>query len=409
MNQEIPKPLRKALARQTPGEVHPSPDVLTAFVERTLPPAEGEVVTHHLAQCTECREIVFLASNAAEDEVREKIERELVPAAAFARVAAVPAYETHAMLGMARAQTSRPRWTSRMRWAASVAAAVVLVSGGVVLQLTRAGSGHKPAPVTVASNRPSPAVSPVVPSVLPNAPTKNSQEASAKPPVPEALAKASPRPMMNMQTKKVPAETTAADKPGNKASDLLTFAPAAAPAAQAKASPATGGIAVLGLSHAAVPDVRQKSSLVESESEQKSDSGQSAQLQQRASASFGKSRASLYAMAPAPPLWRIGPNGQLERSLAPNQWTRALADQPITFRAVGVIGSQVWAGGNDGALFHSSDGGEHWTKVSLPANSNVGPGAIVSIHFDDPLHGVITSDAGTRWATTDGGVTWATQ
>src|ERR1035438_4424875 len=138
MNQEIPKPLRKALARQTPGEVHPSPDVLTAFVERTLPPAEGEVVTHHLAQCTECREIVFLASNAAEDEVRNKIERELVPAAASARVAAVPVYETHAMFGMARAHTPRPGWTSRMRWAASVAAAVALVSGGVVLQLTRA-------------------------------------------------------------------------------------------------------------------------------------------------------------------------------------------------------------------------------------------------------------------------------
>ena len=257
MNQEIPKPLRKALARQTSGDVHPSPDVLTAFVERTLPAAESEVVTHHLAQCTECREIVFLASNAAEDEVREKIERELMPAAAFARVAAVPAYETHAILGMARAETPRPRWTSRMRWAASVAAAVVLVSGGVVLQLTRAGSGHKPAPVTVASNRPTPAVSPVVPDVQPNAPTKNSQEASAKPPVPEALAKASPRPMMNMPTKKVPAETTAADKPGNRVSDLLTFAPAAAaPAAQAKAAPPTAGIAIGGLSNATVPSAR---------------------------------------------------------------------------------------------------------------------------------------------------------
>jgi hypothetical protein len=409
MNHEIPKPLRKALARQTPGEVHPSPDVLTAFVERTLPPAEGEVVTHHLAQCTKCREIVFLASNAAEDEVRDKIERELVPAAASDRVAAVPVSETHAMFGIARAQTPRPGRTSRMRWAASVAAAVVLVSGGVVLQLTRAGSGHKPAPVTVASNRPSPAASPVVPDVQPNAPTKNSQEASAKPPVPEALAKASPRPMMNMPTKKVPAETTSADKPANRASDLLTFAPAAPPPAQAKAAPATGGIAIGGLSHIAVPEVRLKSSLAESGSEQKGESGQPAQLQQRASASFGRSRASMYAMAAVPPLWRIGPTGQLERSLAPNQWTRALADQPITFRAVGVMGSEVWAGGNGGALFHSSDGGEHWTKVSLPANSNVGPGAIVSIHFDDPQHGVIASDAGTRWTTTDGGVTWLPQ
>ena len=80
MNQEIPKPLRNALARQAVGDVHPSPDVLTSFVERTLAAGESEVVTHHLAQCAECREIVFLASNAAEDEVGDG--RRLVAAAA---------------------------------------------------------------------------------------------------------------------------------------------------------------------------------------------------------------------------------------------------------------------------------------------------------------------------------------
>ncbi len=99
MNQEIPKPLRKALARQAVGDVHPSPDVLTSFLERTLSPVESEVVTHHLAQCTQCREIVFLASNAAEDEVRD--ERNLV-AAATGRVAAMPVY----------AATSTPRYGS---------------------------------------------------------------------------------------------------------------------------------------------------------------------------------------------------------------------------------------------------------------------------------------------------------
>src|SRR5664280_3386855 len=96
MNQEIPKPLRNALARQAVGEVHPSPDVLTSFLECTLPPVESEVVTHHLAQCTECREIVFLASDAAADDVR--VERELVAAGAVSRVAPMPVY----------AATSRP-------------------------------------------------------------------------------------------------------------------------------------------------------------------------------------------------------------------------------------------------------------------------------------------------------------
>ena len=135
MNQEIPKPLRNALARQAVGDVHPSPDVLTSFVERTLPPVESEVLSHHLAQCAECREIVFLASAAAEDEVRE--ERELVAAAAAGRVAPMPAYAASSRPAAARAEAPRPRWTNRMRWAMSVAAAVVLVSAGVVLQFSR--------------------------------------------------------------------------------------------------------------------------------------------------------------------------------------------------------------------------------------------------------------------------------
>src|SRR5664279_1126861 len=123
MNQEIPKPLRNALARQAVGDVHPSPDVLTAFMERTLPPVESEVVTHHLAQCAECREIVFLASEAAEDDVR--VERELVAAGAVSRVAAMPAHVAASLPAAARGETVRPKWATRMRWALSIAAAAL--------------------------------------------------------------------------------------------------------------------------------------------------------------------------------------------------------------------------------------------------------------------------------------------
>ena len=60
MSQKLPKPVRNALARQAGGEVHPSPDVLTSFMERTLPRDESDIVTDHLAQCADCREVVFL-------------------------------------------------------------------------------------------------------------------------------------------------------------------------------------------------------------------------------------------------------------------------------------------------------------------------------------------------------------
>src|ERR1019366_7366937 len=277
MNQKIPKPLRNALARQAVGDVHPSPDVLTSFVERTLAPVESEAVTHHLAQCAECREVVFLASNAAEDEVRDG--RELMATAAVGRVAAMPAYAATSRPDAARAEASRHRWTIRTRWAVLSAAAVVLVAAGLVVQYWRAASGYQTAPLTVASNRPAPAS----PQAQQSAAPPSSQEAAAKPAVPESLTKAAPHPMAAARAKKVPEATTIA---GN-ASDALS-APAAQPTARATTSPATAGAAVGGLSNAVVPEARPQRSYVESESAQKSETPQSLQLQQRAPVLFGK-------------------------------------------------------------------------------------------------------------------------
>jgi len=219
------------------------------------------------------------------------------------------------------------------------------------------------------------------------------------------FAETAPRPTPAVQAKKVPAQTTLA----RNAADQFPSAPAAQPVPRATASSATAGAAVGGLSSAAAPEGRPQRSYVESEAAQKSEAAQSLQLQQRAPVLFGKSGMAMKAVSAVRPQWRIGPSGHLERSMAANQWTRALDDQPTTFHAVAVIGNDVWAGGNGGTLFHSSDGGEHWSKVLLATNSNVENGAIVSIRFDDSQHGVVASDSGTRWATTNGGITWTTQ
>ena len=79
-----------------------------------------------------------------------------------------------------------------------------------------------------------------------------------------------------------------------------------------------------------------------------------------------------------------------------------LADQPTTFHVVSVVGNNVWAGGSSGTLFHSSDSGETWSKQPLAGET----GTIVSINFSDAAHGIITTDGGARWSTSDGGVTW---
>jgi photosystem II stability/assembly factor-like uncharacterized protein len=73
------------------------------------------------------------------------------------------------------------------------------------------------------------------------------------------------------------------------------------------------------------------------------------------------------------------------------------------------MGTEVWAGGSTGALFHSSDGGNHWTRVvPLFAGSTL-TGDVVTVEFSDPQHGKITTSTPEVWTTTDAGQTWQKQ
>ena len=105
------------------------------------------------------------------------------------------------------------------------------------------------------------------------------------------------------------------------------------------------------------------------------------------------------------PQWRVTTEGHLEHSV-PGGWMRVLANQTSGFRVVSVVGNDVWAGGDGGALFHSSDGGQHWNKVTLATPSGSDTGTIVSIQFDDLQHGVVVTESGSRYSTGDGGTTW---
>ncbi len=393
MNHEIPRPLRNALTRQAVGDVHPTPDVLTSFMERTLPPVENEVVTHHLAQCADCREIVFLAREATKDEVGS--ERELVAAASVRRVAAPRAYAEIPVLPDASADTSRSGSTSRMRWAMSIAAVALVVSGGLVLQYSRARNADKAAPITIASNHPT---APNQKSQEPANPA-NPQDTSPQPVVPQSIAKGTPPAPIAPRHTTVPTPSVE-----NRAKGFTPTAPTSNVNSPplAPSAPATPGAVVGGMENALAPAVRPQSSFAESEA------GQVLQLQQGAPVMFGKASMG-NALSEPMPQWRISPEGHLERSKAANQWARVLDDQPVTFRVVSVVANDVWAGGNSGTLFHSADRGRHWNKVSLAANSTRETGAIVSIRFEDSQRGVVTTDGGTRWTTTDGGLTWLTQ
>lgn len=97
----------------------------------------------------------------------------------------------------------------------------------------------------------------------------------------------------------------------------------------------------------------------------------------------------------------------LSKSSAPGRQkaTAASASTPV-FRAVSANGLEIWAGGSAGVLYHSSDGGQQWTRA-LPSASGVSlTGDIVGIAFTDPQHGKIETSTSELWTTADAGQTW---
>jgi hypothetical protein len=82
---------------------------------------------------------------------------------------------------------------------------------------------------------------------------------------------------------------------------------------------------------------------------------------------------------------------------------------PFTFRALAVAGSDVWVGGSGGALYRSSDAGNHWTRVVPYASGTALTGDVVSLQFSDAQHGKLSTSAGEIWTTADTGQTWQKQ
>ncbi len=109
----------------------------------------------------------------------------------------------------------------------------------------------------------------------------------------------------------------------------------------------------------------------------------------------------------ARPHWRINDIGQLERAFGVGSWQAVPMPDAAESKlhVVSVSGSEVWAGGENLRLDHSSDNGETWKSIKLPAKNGY-EHTITHIRFRSAQLGVIDSDDGTSWITTDGGRTW---
>ncbi len=107
------------------------------------------------------------------------------------------------------------------------------------------------------------------------------------------------------------------------------------------------------------------------------------------------------------PRWTLSSDGSLQRSRDSGRtWQAIPVSSNTIFRALAANGLNIWVGGAAGALFHSSDAGQHWTQVRPVVNGEALEGDIIGVEFTDTLHGKLTTSTEEIWITADAGQTW---
>lgn len=392
--QKIPQIVTERLKAGAAVSGHPDSDLLTAFGERSLPEPERTGVLSHLALCADCREIVALA---------------------------LPATESVATASVA---VRRPWFTwPAFRWG-FVTAGVALITIGIV-EFQR----HQPANSAALVGKQAKAESIATNLQIPAA-SQTSSPVPASASRPGASAKAT---TLAKKMNRVVAEgAIRAKQKSEKAPGLILGAPG-------------------------MVGVEAQNQAVSTKTSDKDIASQ--QLQSPAEQFFGDNAGPLTRAKPADiapsepaanrllasPRWSISAVGGLQRSLDKGKtWQNVYPDvsalpivpgtviggpvipaaqpdsmrgqgslktsaNPIFFRAVVAAGNEVWAGGSNAALFHSSDGGNRWTRV-LPSFSGTAlTGDVLSVEFPDPQHGTVTTSTPEIWTTSDGGQTWQRQ
>src|SRR5262249_32963562 len=107
--------------------------------------------------------------------------------------------------------------------------------------------------------------------------------------------------------------------------------------------------------------------------------------------------------------WKISPGGKLLRKKGQNDsWQEIELPSAPTVHSLASNNQDVWVGGSplsgqtSGALFHTTDGGEHWQRVDGPWT-----GDILALQAFGAQHtSVLVRTAGGEWQTQDAGVNW---
>jgi hypothetical protein len=355
--EKLPQSVLKQL-QGTPREAdsHPDPDLLTAFAEHSLPRQECATILNHLSQCRACRDILAIATSAAEVQVRSKA----LPGASFA---------------------PRPwlLWPA-FRWGAVAAGVLIVISVGILQY------GHRQ-------------TRQIASTALPNQTFLNSPSQPSVSPVP-----AEDKPVQSDGAGALKAPATRTDLrnapksgPGvgsNRESRAATPQTLAEPDAQTQLaqnqpiSPLSGQGINGDVVKAKNPIPSQPGAVLPAPPPH-----------------------SLRTVSPSNFRWAIN-RGVLQRSEDEGRnWQSVNPNQgsPTEFLAIAVNGLEVWVGGSAGSLYHSADAGTHWIAVTPSADGTSLTGNVIGIQFSDPQHGKITTSHSESWVTSDAGQSWLKQ
>ena len=433
---DVPKIVHDRLRASAPGGAHPDADVLTAFAEQALSGAEREGVVRHLSRCADCREAVALSIPPMETIVLPTDDRGGVPAAGTSGIGLRSWFV----------------WPN-LRWAAMAAAVVV----GVAVLTLGPGKQHqsmvdnanqqaeKATPSSDASAKPAAPLADqaVAPVAGTTAKPDNSLAREAR-----ASKMIAPQPLRAETRAATDSAAQFADKKradsleskGNFSYDATKLTPQA-PAA--RAASVSGGIVAseqpeqmigssqetavvngsAGVLQSAPMEDRLTARNVAAPPIEKAKPAAKEEAQLKAQAENDEAQKKLPgAMSASSQLivlqktrskqskdvaaqWSLT-QGRLQRSLdAGATWQIALQRQhPLL--SFGMRGSDVWAGGGAGTLFHSTDSGTTWTMVQPSTKSESLSSDIVAIEVRSPAEIVLSTSDNESWTTGDAGKTW---
>jgi hypothetical protein len=348
---------------------HPDADQLTAFMERSLSRAERTAVLEHLSQCSECRQVATFAEDpVALPAVKMRSSHSWRPVLAWSGMAA-GVLVVAALLFSSRAnqrkevaealpeqplaaQTSSAAVSSPTIHATATettrehgATAGPSATGLNGASSNRVGSNGPSSKKTANILQNPDATSDVARDSLPQAMQKIAAEKD------ESAHPASPEPIAGAISARRSAATVSANDAAPSASNMReSFAPS-------------------------VPNTAVPTSNVDDRY----------------------------------PRWTLDSDGTLLRSLDTGaSWQKiSIPGNAALLHSIATVGTEIWVGGANGALYHSADEGGHWIQVNLGAAGKLLSDDVISIEFATAQRGKFVTSKQEVWTTADGGQSWS--